>query len=127
MARAILKILGAQGYPSKMLAEVMLGLPPLQLLAEQVTIKFIMKCLAQQDSTAAIILQVEATPQHVFYNQIWAVKRFIKWRMDNKDDHNSHQWPEMVGFSQRRSDSSQELQLVALKDTDFMYNRTILV
>ena len=123
MARAILKILGAQGYPSKMLAEVMLGLPPLQLLAEQVTIKFIMKCLAQQDSTAAIILQVEATPQHVFYNQIWAVKRFIKWRMDNKDDHNSHQWPEMVGFSQRRSDSSQALQLVALKDTDFIYSK----
>ena len=82
MSKVLLKIVGAQCFPAKMLSEVILGLPPLQLIAEQVTVKFILKCLGKQDNLAARILQIEATPQHSFYQQIMAVKEFLKWKSD---------------------------------------------
>lgn len=78
MARARLRITGAQYHPSKALSEVILGIPPLELMHEQVIIKFVMKCLYQGDNVAGKILQVEATPSHPYHAHTRLTKEFLK-------------------------------------------------
>ena len=79
-ARAILKITGSQYYIPKQLAEVLLGLPPIELLVEEVTIKFVLKVLSQEDAVASRILQIEATPEHHFFSHTYAAKQFLFWK-----------------------------------------------
>ena len=128
MSKALLKIVGAQCFPAKMLSEVILGLPPLQLIAEQVTVKFILKCLGKQDNLAARILQIETTPQHSFYQQIMAVKEFLKWKSDIQVS-TSEKRPGIPAVAmtslnmQSRIGSIRTIQLSSLKETDFIYGK----
>ena len=77
MARARLRITGAQFHPSKALSEVILGIPPLDLINEQIIIKFVLKCLYQGDDVAGKILQVEATPSHRYHAHTRLTKEFL--------------------------------------------------
>ena len=83
MAKAILKIIGAQFYPPKAVSEMLLGLPPLELMNNKVTIKFILKCLFQKDDVTSKIFQIEATPQHHYYKQTILVKEFLKTKFND--------------------------------------------
>ena len=77
MSKALLRITGAQFHPTKYLKEILVGIPPLKLLHEQIVIKFILKCLFQGDNVAGRIFQVECTPQHPFNSHIRLTKEFI--------------------------------------------------
>ena len=77
MSKILLKITGAQFHPSKALSEVILGLPPLKLMQESITIKFLLKCLYQSDDVASRIMQVETTTRHPYYAQTVITKEFL--------------------------------------------------
>ncbi|KAL5264402.1 hypothetical protein ACHWQZ_G005480 [Mnemiopsis leidyi] len=77
MSKALLRITGAQFHPTKYLKEILVGIPPLKLVHEQIVIKFILKCLFQGDNVAGRIFQVECTPQHPFNSHIRLTKEFI--------------------------------------------------
>ena len=76
-ARSSLKILGSQFYPSKQLTNVLTGLPPLHLIVRTIIVKFILKSLTQRDSSSARILQIEETPNHEFFPQVYDTKMFL--------------------------------------------------
>ena len=78
MSKVLLRITGAQFHPTKELKEVLVGIPPLKLLQEQITIKFMLKCLSQGDDVAGRILQVEGSPSHPFYNHTRLTKEFLQ-------------------------------------------------
>ena len=78
ISKALLKMSGAQFYPAKNISHIMLGIPPLNLLNQRIIIKFLLKSLSQGDDVAARILQIESTPGHRYYEQILAVKEFLK-------------------------------------------------
>ena len=78
MSKVLLRITGAQFHPTKELKEVLVGIPPLKLLQEQITIKFMLKCLFQGDDVAGRILQVECSPSHPFYNHTRLTKEFLQ-------------------------------------------------
>ena len=61
MSKARLRITGAQFHHSKQLAEIMLGIPRLELLNQRVTVKFLLKSLFHNDDISARILQIEHT------------------------------------------------------------------
>ena len=67
MSRALLCITGAQFYPTK-------GSP-----LEQITIKFLLKCLQQKDEIARSILQVEYLPHNPFNSHIRIAKEFLQY------------------------------------------------
>ena len=77
MSKILLRISGAQFHPSKALAEVMLGIPPLKLMHEKIVIKFLLKCLHQGDDVASRILQVEATARHPYHTHTLITKEFL--------------------------------------------------
>ena len=79
MSRVLLRITGAQFHPTKDLKEVLVGIPPLRLLHEQITIKFLLKCLYQEDDIAGRILQVEYLPHHPFNSHIRLTKEFLQY------------------------------------------------
>ena len=83
-SKALLKISGSQFYSSNAVLEVALGIPPLQLNLDVMTIKFIMKGLNQDDELKAIILQLEECPAHPFYRQMILTKEFISWKRAGK-------------------------------------------
>ena len=79
-ARIMLKILGSQYYVPKQLGEVLIGLPPTDLLVKEITIKFILKSLMQEDNMGATILQIEETPGHIYYKHTILAKQFLLWK-----------------------------------------------
>ena len=84
-ARATLKIIGSQFYPPKQLAGILIGLPPIGLSLKIITIKFVLKALSQQDALTSMIMQIEATPDHEFFPQIYATKLFLLWKFKHKE------------------------------------------
>lgn len=85
MSKVLLRIIGSQYYPSKALSEVILGLPPLELMHDRVTIKFMLKCLYQNDDVASRILQIESTPGHPYYRHVTITKEFLKSKHEISD------------------------------------------
>ena len=79
MSKALLRITGAQFHPTKNLKEVLVGIPPLKLLHEQIIIKFLLKCMYQGDGVAGRILQVEYLPHHPFNCHIRLTKEFLQY------------------------------------------------
>ena len=80
-ARSSLKILGSQFYPPKQLTNVLNGLPPLHLIFRTMIVKFILKSLTQRYSSSAKILQIEETPNHEFFPQVYDTKMFLLWKL----------------------------------------------
>ena len=132
MSRATLKIIGAQFHPPKMLTYTILGLPPLELLHLRIVIKFVLKCLFQQDDTTARIFQIEESPGHPFYKHITEVKDFLKNKFDvlqqlrNRDlqlsslnqDHFKYEKNEVLFYICKRWDSNicSNLPSILIKD-----------
>ena len=44
-------------------------------------VKFILKSLTQRDSSSARILQIEETPNHEFFPQVYDTKMFLLWKL----------------------------------------------
>ena len=80
MSKVLLKISGSQFYTPKVLTEVLLTLPPLELILEMMIIKFNLKCLALNDDMKCLIAQLEETPNHIFYSHIMSTKQYLIWK-----------------------------------------------
>ena len=82
-ARAMLKITGSQFYAPNAISQVLLNLPPLALLFEMIVVKFYLKSLSQDDDVKSLIMQLEETPGHPFYQHVMWMKNYILWRRDD--------------------------------------------
>ena len=80
ISRALLKITGAQFFPPKAVSEVLLYLPPLELVLETFVVKFYLKCLSVDDNMRSLVMQLEETPTHPFYKHIMSVKNYMQWK-----------------------------------------------
>ena len=78
-ARVQLKIVGAEFYPPNDVMGALLGLPPLEVMDDINSLKFILKCLTTQDIMSGMAYQLEVTPKHPFYSHIILVKQFLAW------------------------------------------------
>ena len=76
MSKALLKIVGSQFFPPKLLSEVLLFLPPLELM-------FHLKCVRCSDHMRGLLLQLEETPTHMFYSHIMILKNYLIYKYDN--------------------------------------------
>ena len=81
----MLKILGAQYHVPQHLGQVLIGLPPVHLLLQEINIKFILKSLMQEDDMGARILQIEETPDHVYYKHTHIAKQFLQWKIHGNE------------------------------------------
>ena len=86
MSKARLRITGAQFHHSKQLAEIMLGIPRLELLNQRVTVKFLLKSLFHNDDISARILQIEHTPGHRYYEHTILLKEFLREKHNRFND-----------------------------------------
>ena len=84
LARSSLKMIGSQFYPPKQLTNVLTGIPPLQLILKILIVKFILKSLSQGDSSSARIIQIEETPNHEYFSQVYDTKLFLLWMFKNR-------------------------------------------
>lgn len=84
-ARVMLKITGSQFYTPNAVSQVLLNLPPLSLQFEMVVVKFHLKSLSQDDDMKCIILQLEETPQHPYYQHVMWTKCYLAWRRSNSN------------------------------------------
>ena len=105
-ARSSLKILGSQFCPPKQLTNVLTGLPPLYLIVRTMIVKFILK------SSSARILQIEETPDHEFFPQVYDTKMFLLWKLKNLNEKTGKQFPTSV----------RELNLAEIDKSDLIYN-----
>ena len=79
-SRMILKISGSQYHPPRVLTEAALGIPPLELTYEIISMKFVLKAV-NDNYLSGLIYQLETARYHPFYNHILATKLFIHWKL----------------------------------------------
>jgi hypothetical protein len=78
-SRAILKISGSEYHPPRLVAETALGLPPLKLQLNEISLKFVIKNL-QDPNFKSIFYQLEETKRHPFHNHIKELQDYITWK-----------------------------------------------
>ena len=66
---------------------VILGLPPLELMCDTNSLKFVLKCLTSNDIMTGLIYQIAETPAHPFYDHIRIVKQYLAYcsQVDGED------------------------------------------
>ena len=78
-ARARLKLAGSEFHLPRAAASMLINMPPLDIMVNTCTVKFILKCLTSADVMNGLVLQVESTPGHPFYRHSTLVRQFVKW------------------------------------------------
>lgn len=76
----IMKMTGAMLNPNRTLAELTLQLPPLEILLEMQTVKFLCKVLSSEDNLTSTLLQVEGSLHSIFHQHLSSIKEYIHWR-----------------------------------------------
>ena len=84
-ARAKLKIIGSEYFPPNDVMEVILALPPLDLLSEVTTLKFVLKCMTSKDLMTGLMHQIAETPGHQCYGHIQLVKKYLASKTNTSD------------------------------------------
>ena len=77
--KAFMKLTGAFLYPNRALTEIALHLPPLEVILDVQTVKFMCKVLTSDDFLTCTLLQVEGSIPDLFHQQITSLKEFIHW------------------------------------------------
>ena len=65
------------------MSQVLLNLPPLELMFEMLVVKFYLKTLSQDDHVKSLILQLEEAQGHPFFKHVKWMKSYILWRKDD--------------------------------------------
>ena len=86
----------SQFYPPKQLTNVLTGLPSFHLIVRTMIVKFILNSLTQQDSSSARILQIEETPNHEFFPQVYDTKMFLLWKLKYLNEKTGKPFPTSV-------------------------------
>ena len=79
MAESFMKLIGAFLYPNRALTEMALHLPPLEVILDIQTVKFMCKVLTSDDFLTCTLLQIEGSIPDLFHQQITSLKEFIHW------------------------------------------------
>ena len=87
---SFMKITGAYLYPNRALSEIALQLPPLEILLEIQTVKFLCKVLSSDDTLTSTLLQIEGSIPDLFHQQIVSLKNFIHWRYPREFGRRTH-------------------------------------
>jgi len=87
---AFMKITGAFLYPSRALTEIALHLPPLEVLTEVQTAKFLCKVLSSDDNVTSTLLQIEGSVPELFHHQLLSLKEFIHWKYPEEFGRRTH-------------------------------------
>ena len=82
-SNAIMKISGAMLNPHRMLTEVALHLPPLEVQLEIQTAKFLCKVFTRKDEMTSTLLQIDGSLQKEFHQQLLSLKKYILWSNPN--------------------------------------------
>ena len=75
-------------------------------------VKFILKSLTQRDSSSARILQIEETPNHEFFPQVYDTKMFLLWKLKYLNEKTGKPFPTSV----------RELNFTEIDKSDLIYN-----
>ena len=78
-------------YPHKMLTELEMHLPPLEIQLETLTVKFLCKLLTSTDEMTGILIQIDGSLRKEFQCQLQTIKRYILWRNPLVDIRKLHQ------------------------------------
>ena len=85
-SRVILTLSGAMFHPPRLITELALQLPPLNITLDIVTTKFILKCLSCQDDTTSCILQIQENIKHPYYIHTILAKKYLAWKSTQKSN-----------------------------------------
>ena len=80
----VMKLTGATLNPHRVLSEIALHLPPLEVQAEVITTKFLCKILTSEDALTSTLFQIEGSLTKEFHSHLCAIKRYIIWRDDTQ-------------------------------------------
>ena len=83
-ASVILTLSGAMYHPPKIITELALQLPSLNITNEIVITKFVLKCLKSRDECTCTMLQIEENTKHPYYFHILLAKRYLAWKTGQK-------------------------------------------
>ena len=78
--KVIMKLTGATLNPHRILSEISLHLPPLEVQVELLTTKFLCKVFTAEDRLTSTLLQIDGSLRKEFHPQLTALKRFIMWK-----------------------------------------------
>ena len=119
LARVRLKILGSQFHVSKTLSSLLIGIPPLEVILEVQTIKFILKGLKAEDAMTAKLFQIESEANHRYFTHILSTKRYLKWaESDTHEEDHPRQH-----LSRGSRSSIRDVDLLAIDPARFMYTK----
>ena len=79
-------------------------------------VKFILKSLTQRDSSSARILQIEETPNHEFFPQVYDTKMFLLWKLKYLNEKTGKPFPTSV----------RELNFAEIDKSDLIYNDKLM-
>ena len=77
-ARALLKISGSEYHPKRIVTEIALGIPPMDLTLSEISLKFVLKC-SSDPIFYALFCQLEATRDHPFNKHVIAAAKYVQW------------------------------------------------
>ena len=84
-SRAILKMSGSEYHPSRLVTEIALGIPPLQLQLNEISLKFVVKNL-KDPTFKGIFYQLEESRRHPYHNHIRLLQDYIGWKRACTDE-----------------------------------------
>ena len=88
--KAFMKMTGAFLCPNRALTEMALHLPPLEVILDVQTAKFMCKVLTSDDFLTCTLLQIEGSIPDLFHQQIVSLKEFIHWRYPEELGRRTH-------------------------------------
>ena len=121
ISRAKLKILGSQFFVPKVLADLLSTIPPLEVVLETLTIKFVLKGLSAMDGMSAKLYQIDAEPLHKFAHHLSMTKRFLDWA-ENKENSEATGLTS-IQTSTRRRNSVGRISLLTIDPEKFIYTK----
>ena len=122
VSRAKLKILGSQFFVPKVLADLLTTIPPLEVVLETLTIKFVLKGLSAMDGMSAKLYQIDVEPLHKFSHHLSMTKRFLDWA-ENKETDTATAGLRSIQISTRRRNSIGRSSLLAKDPDKFIYTK----
>ena len=79
-SRAVLRLSGSEYHPPRVVTELALQLPPLDIVNKINIVKFCLKCLASNDEMKSVMLQLEDSTSHPWYQHITYLRQYSAWK-----------------------------------------------
>ena len=108
-SRAILKISGSEYNPKRIIVEVATGIPPMNLILEEIGMKFVLKY--QTDEVFhALFAQIECNRGHPFHSHVQGAMKYVEWKR----------------FLQNTPKTRRKLTFMEIAPDEFTYDKNII-